>query len=60
MAGLGCAVELKFKSTIFRMCAVLMLIVCLLGVSADSESSVQTVADTNWTLILQGEWMVKL
>ncbi|XP_062863310.1 thioredoxin-related transmembrane protein 4 [Trichomycterus rosablanca] len=59
MAGAGCAVELKCIRTMFNMWAVLMLVVCLQGVSAESESSVLTVADANWTLILQGEWMVK-
>ncbi|XP_053489158.1 thioredoxin-related transmembrane protein 4 [Ictalurus furcatus] len=36
-----------------------VLTVQLQNVSAQTESSVLTVADSNWTLILEGEWMLK-
>lgn len=37
-----------------------VLAVQLHSVSAQPESGVLTVADSNWTLILEGEWMLKL
>ncbi|XP_066536262.1 thioredoxin-related transmembrane protein 4 [Hoplias malabaricus] len=32
---------------------------CVSNVSTQSQSRVVTVADANWTLVLEGEWMVK-
>lgn len=40
--------------------ALTVLTVQLQNVSAQTESRVLTVADSNWTLILEGEWMLKL
>lgn len=52
---------LKVFRKMFWFGAVLaVLAVQLQNVSAQTDSSVLTVADSNWTLILEGEWMLKL
>lgn len=58
MAGQKRSQQLKLLRNMFWFGYVLT--VQLQNVSAQTESSVLTVADSNWTLILEGEWMLKL
>ncbi|XP_067311024.1 thioredoxin-related transmembrane protein 4 [Pseudorasbora parva] len=58
MAGLARADMQKYGRSLCRISAVFLLLVC--RVNAQTEvNHVLTVADANWTLILQGEWMIK-
>ncbi|XP_017332142.1 thioredoxin-related transmembrane protein 4 isoform X1 [Ictalurus punctatus] len=57
MAGQKRSQQLKLLRNMFWFGYVLT--VQLQNVSAQTESSVLTVADSNWTLILEGEWMLK-
>lgn len=53
--------RLQLFSRVFGFGSVLTVLtaVQLRNVSAQTDSSVMTVADSNWTLILEGEWMLK-
>ncbi|ROI68676.1 Thioredoxin-related transmembrane protein 4 [Anabarilius grahami] len=58
MAGLTRADMQKYGRSSCCISAVFLLLVC--RVNAQTEvNNVLTVADANWTLILQGEWMIK-
>ncbi|XP_067223600.1 thioredoxin-related transmembrane protein 4 [Chanodichthys erythropterus] len=58
MAGLTRADMQKYGRSSCWISAVFLLLVC--RVNAQTEvNNVLTVADANWTLILQGEWMIK-
>lgn len=63
MAGLTRAElqEYEYGRSSFFMCisAVFLLLVCRVNAQTE-DTHVLTVADANWTLILQGEWMIKL
>ncbi|KAG7328439.1 hypothetical protein KOW79_008383 [Hemibagrus wyckioides] len=60
MAGPRRPRQLQLLTTMFWFGSVLIVLaVQLHNVSAQAESSVLTVADSNWTLILEGEWMLK-
>ena len=58
MAGRKCLAGPFEKMHIFG----ILLAMFVINVSADQgvESKVLSVADTNWTLILEGEWMLML
>ncbi|KAF7704558.1 thioredoxin-related transmembrane protein 4 [Silurus meridionalis] len=60
MAGRGRSRQLKLLGNMFWFGSVLTVLTAQLqNVCAQPESSVLTVADANWTLILEGEWMLK-
>ncbi|TSM77316.1 Thioredoxin-related transmembrane protein 4 [Bagarius yarrelli] len=61
MAGQRRPIKLKLFRSMFSFGCVLTVLtaVQLQNVSAQTQSSVLTVADSNWTLILEGEWMLK-
>lgn len=61
MAGQKRSQELKLLRNMIWFGSILIVLIAQLNiVSAQTESSVLTVADSNWTLILEGEWMLKL
>ncbi|KAG9335811.1 hypothetical protein JZ751_003643 [Albula glossodonta] len=60
MAGKKCITEMFPSEKIHIVCTLLAIVAINSFVSADprAESNVLSVADTNWTLILEGEWML--
>ncbi|KTF78964.1 hypothetical protein cypCar_00043030, partial [Cyprinus carpio] len=59
MAGLTRADMLKYHRSSCWICAVFLMLAARVVAQTDA-SNVLTVADANWTLILDGEWMIKL
>ncbi|XP_076834784.1 thioredoxin-related transmembrane protein 4 [Brachyhypopomus gauderio] len=60
MAGQKCTGEPKHFRNILWLSSVLIVSTGQLhNVGAQSESAVLTITDANWTLILEGEWMLK-
>uniref|UniRef100_A0A8C1GBW8 Thioredoxin-related transmembrane protein 4 n=1 Tax=Cyprinus carpio TaxID=7962 RepID=A0A8C1GBW8_CYPCA len=58
MAGLTRADMLKYHRSSCWICAVFLMLAARVVAQTDA-SNVLTVADANWTLILDGEWMIK-
>ncbi|XP_066561917.1 thioredoxin-related transmembrane protein 4 isoform X2 [Amia ocellicauda] len=61
MAGITQLDELNMCTKIINHYTLLTLLVinCVLSVNPGDEGQVLPIADSNWTLILQGEWMLK-
>ncbi|XP_072545365.1 thioredoxin-related transmembrane protein 4 [Salminus brasiliensis] len=60
MAGQKCPGRLEGLRNMFWFCVAFVISTAHVpNVRAQSQSRVVTVADANWTLILEGEWMVK-
>uniref|UniRef100_A0AAY5EIF7 Thioredoxin domain-containing protein n=2 Tax=Electrophorus electricus TaxID=8005 RepID=A0AAY5EIF7_ELEEL len=60
MAGQKYTGKLKhFRNIFWFSCVLIVSTNHFYNVSAQTESTVMTVTDANWTLILEGEWMLK-